>query len=194
MNKKIEIPEGYEAKIEIPEGYEAKIENNNVIFILKESEDERIREWLIEMVEELRKANPTNAEHNGNCSEAIAYLEKQKETVKKMEMYFDEIKQPVWNIKCAVQGDILVADYGRDRPWIGMFKSFNDDKSFNVYCFLSSFSHTFITNYLSCNYNSTYNVRPATDREKLYFFSKMIENGYVWDDNKKELKKIVYGY
>jgi hypothetical protein len=46
---------------------------------LKESEDERIRKWLIEMVEELRKANPTNAEHNGNCSEAIAYLEQQNE-------------------------------------------------------------------------------------------------------------------
>ena len=37
------------------------------------------KKWLIEMVEELRKANPTNAEHNGNCSEAIAYLEKRKE-------------------------------------------------------------------------------------------------------------------
>lgn len=48
---------------------------------LKESEDERIRKWLIEIVEELRKANPTNVEHNGNCSEAIAYLEKQKEYV-----------------------------------------------------------------------------------------------------------------
>ena len=46
---------------------------------VKESGDEWIRKWLIEMVEELRKANPTNAEHNGNCSEAIAYLEKQKE-------------------------------------------------------------------------------------------------------------------
>lgn len=46
---------------------------------LAESEDERIRKWLIEMVEEFRKLNPTNAEHNGNCSEAIAYLEKQKE-------------------------------------------------------------------------------------------------------------------
>ena len=46
---------------------------------VKENEDEWIRKWLIEMVEELRKENPTNAEHNGNCSEAIAYLEKQKE-------------------------------------------------------------------------------------------------------------------
>lgn len=126
-------------------------------------------------------------------------IEKHKETVRRMEsyqkMYFDEIKQPVWNIKCAVRGDILVADYGYDKPWIGLFKSksFKNDKSFNTYCYLSGFSHTFIVNHDSCTY-CTYNVRPATDREKLYFFSKMIENGYVWDDNKKELKKIVYGY
>ena len=43
---------------------------------LKESEDERIRKWLIEMVEELREANPTNTEYNGRCSDAIAWLEK----------------------------------------------------------------------------------------------------------------------
>ena len=49
---------------------------------LRESEDERIRKWLIEMVEEVRKANPTNAEHNEKCSEAIAYLEKLKDLTK----------------------------------------------------------------------------------------------------------------
>lgn len=67
---------------EIPEGYEARIEGNKVIIELKESEDERIRKWLIEMVEEVRKANPTNAEHNEKCSEAIAYLEKLKDLTK----------------------------------------------------------------------------------------------------------------
>lgn len=67
-------------EIEIPEGYEARIEGNKVVLELKESEDERTRKWLIEMVEELRKANPTNAEHNGDCSEAIAYLEKHTES------------------------------------------------------------------------------------------------------------------
>ena len=46
---------------------------------LAESEDERIRKWLIEVVEEVRKSNPTNVEHNGMCSEAIAFLEKQGE-------------------------------------------------------------------------------------------------------------------
>lgn len=105
-------------------------------------------------------------------------------------MYFDEIKQPVWNIKCAVRGDILVADFGNDdKPWMGMFKSFNNDKSFNTFCLLSSFTHTFFVNPISCNY-CTYNVRLATYKEKLYFISKMIENGYVWDDKKKDIKKI----
>lgn len=66
-------------EIEIPEGYEARIEGDKIIIEKKESEDERIRKWLIEMVEEIRKANPNNAEHNGDCSEAIAYLERQKE-------------------------------------------------------------------------------------------------------------------
>jgi hypothetical protein len=46
---------------------------------LKESEGERIRKWLIELVEEVRKANPTNVEYNGMCGEAIVWLEKQGE-------------------------------------------------------------------------------------------------------------------
>lgn len=46
---------------------------------LAESEDERIRKNLIEWVREFKKLNPTNPEHNAECSEAISYLEKQKE-------------------------------------------------------------------------------------------------------------------
>jgi len=46
---------------------------------LKESEDERIRKRLIEWVKEFRKLNPTNADHNAECSETIAWLEKQGE-------------------------------------------------------------------------------------------------------------------
>lgn len=46
---------------------------------INESGDEIIRKWLIELVEEVRKANPTNADHNGMCSEAISWLEKKGE-------------------------------------------------------------------------------------------------------------------
>ena len=84
MSKIIEIPFGAKDsenkgwEYTIPAGMEAVIEDGKVIVREKEGEDERIRKWLIEMVEEFRKANSTNAEHNGNCSEAIAYLERQK--------------------------------------------------------------------------------------------------------------------
>lgn len=46
---------------------------------LAESEDEKIRKFIIDCIEELRMANQDNANFNGVCSEAIAYLEKQKE-------------------------------------------------------------------------------------------------------------------
>ena len=42
-------------------------------------DDERIRKRLMEWVEEFRKLNPTNADHNAECSEALAWLEKQGE-------------------------------------------------------------------------------------------------------------------
>lgn len=67
-----------EAK-EIMGGYTFSSVVDKIIPELKESEDEKVRKWLIEMVEEVRKANPTNADHNGNCNEAIAWLEKQGE-------------------------------------------------------------------------------------------------------------------
>ena len=66
--------------------------------VLRESRDEEIWKWLIEMVEEVRKSNPTNAEHNGMCSEAIALLEKQCEQKKSYDTcdssMFDNKKSP----------------------------------------------------------------------------------------------------
>jgi len=47
--------------------------------VFPELKDDKIRKWLIEMVSELRKVNSTNANHNGMCSDAIAWLEKQGE-------------------------------------------------------------------------------------------------------------------
>ena len=57
---------------------------------LKEAWNEKVRKWIIEMVEEVRKANPTNAEHNGMCSEAIFWLEKQGE--KKPDTDFSDLR------------------------------------------------------------------------------------------------------
>lgn len=66
-----------EKTIEIPEGYEARIEGNKVIFEQKESEDERIRESLVEY---FRCFKPTDMWDNlFSFSQIIAYLERQKE-------------------------------------------------------------------------------------------------------------------
>lgn len=66
--------------IKIPEGYEAKIEGNKVVFIPKESEDERIRKDLINLIGWL-KANPKlcSQYYNDRYDEMLAYLEKKKE-------------------------------------------------------------------------------------------------------------------
>lgn len=66
-------------EIVIPQGYEARIEGNKVILEKNESEDKRIRKNLIEWVREFKKLNPTNPDHNAECSEAIDWLERQKE-------------------------------------------------------------------------------------------------------------------
>lgn len=60
-------------EIEIPEGYEARIEGNKVIFVPKESEDERVRKALIDGVRQIRCKNDITQE------QMITYLEKQKD-------------------------------------------------------------------------------------------------------------------
>lgn len=64
-------------EIEIPEGYEAKIENNKVIFVPKESEDERITRAINNMLPFIPDEAYAN---NGVTKEGVLnWLEKQKE-------------------------------------------------------------------------------------------------------------------
>ena len=82
--------------IEIPDGYEARIEGNKVILEPKESEDERISEWLIKFVE---VRLPDAAEFEPEYRAALAWLERQKEQQEiplmngDTDLYFDEWKQ-----------------------------------------------------------------------------------------------------
>lgn len=62
-------------------GYMDGVEELEDIFPeIKENEDEGIRKFIIDCIDELRKANAENADFNGCCSEAIAYLEKHTES------------------------------------------------------------------------------------------------------------------
>ena len=60
---------------EIPEGYEARIEGNKVIFELKESEDERIRTCIRDVIKE----NDWTHIFGVKKEDCLAYLERQKE-------------------------------------------------------------------------------------------------------------------
>lgn len=72
-------------EIEIPEGYEARIEGNKVVIEPKESEDERIRKHIIDIIRENAglKSIP--------CDVEIAWLEKKKE--QKPEERFKEARE-----------------------------------------------------------------------------------------------------
>ena len=86
--KKIEIPFGafdselIHQEINIPNGFNAVIEGNKIILTRAESEDEKIRESLLEYLHTL----PNHYSHDGVCApEWIAWLEKQGE------------QRPIWH-------------------------------------------------------------------------------------------------
>ena len=66
-------------EIEIPEGYEASIEGNKVIIELMESEDERIRKALRDIVRDMPYMETELRAYGLTVEKTVAYLEKQKE-------------------------------------------------------------------------------------------------------------------
>ncbi len=84
---------------------------------LGENRDEKIKEWLVEMVEEVRKMNPTNADHNGKCSNAIAWIKKQEEQkpINKIKPEFHEDEK----IRKALLS-ILRSDFEKDTTIFGI--------------------------------------------------------------------------
>ena len=82
--KKIEIPFGafdselIHQEINIPNGFKAVIEGNKIILKRAESEDERIRKALIEMVHDTT-GDELWVDYNVHKEEALDWLEKQGE-------------------------------------------------------------------------------------------------------------------
>ena len=88
----IEIPFGvkdselYQFTYTIPDGYSAEIKDGKVIVKKKESEDERIRKWILDGLDFYSDAIGAPEDHK----KAIAYLERQKE-------YIEDIRQYAYN-------------------------------------------------------------------------------------------------
>jgi hypothetical protein len=98
-----------------------------------------------------------------------------------------------FTIKDARDGDVLCCESG----WTCIFKTLNSDNiSFSSYCFMDntgwfcetgSESHTLEKAFIKA-YNGE--IYPSTKEQRDLLFQKMKEAGYMFDFEKKELKKI----
>ena len=98
----------------------------------------------------------------------------------------------LWTIQDAKDGDVLCCESG----WTCIFKTLVNDETFSSYCFMDntkwfcetgSECHT-----LNKEFMKVYNgeIKPATKEQRDLLFQKMHKDGYEWDAEKKELKKI----
>lgn len=87
----------------------------------------------------------------------------------------------LWTIQDAKPGDVLAVD---SRPFI--YNGSKNEVTVGAYCGFNT-KHSFSFAY---NYTINQNITPATKEQRDLLFVKMKENGYEWDDEKKELNKI----
>lgn len=109
--------------------------------------------------------------------------------------YFNDNTEGVrlWTIQDTKDGDVLCCESG----WTCIFKTLNSDNiSFSSYCFMDntgwfcetgSESHTLEKAFIKA-YNGE--IYPATKEQRDLLFQKMKEAGYIFDFEKKELKKL----
>ena len=91
---------------------------------------------------------------------------------------FEDNRTRLWEVaKDAKPGDVLAGEHGA----ILIFKQIDDMFSFS--------SYYNIQQKRNCDWISDY-FQPATKQQRELLFKKMKEEGYEWDSNKKELKKI----
>lgn len=91
-----------------------------------------------------------------------------------------------WTIQDAKSGDVL---YSLDskRPFI--FKHRKPYEQAEVYCGINIYDKFFVWNTKDCIITTDKYI-PATKEQRDILFQKMKEAGFIWNDEKKELKKI----
>ena len=89
----------------------------------------------------------------------------------------------LWNINDAQNGDVLAA-----HEVIVLFKEID---GLNI---RTHFSYHYMNNPMTFtnDLHNKYAFSPATKDEREKLFKKIAEEGYKWDDNEKELKKLMY--
>ena len=206
-------------------GYTFSSVVDKIVPELRESEDEKIRKLLIDIIKVNscgRTLKDIDTSEYKNC---LAWLEKQgeKKPTNNVEPKFKvgdwcidnedntifqitkvlsnlyyyrtnegkeysctrdaiECDAHLWTIQDAKDGDVIVNDFVGG-TCIAIFKSFTNDKT-NMYCHL--------VNNDFCPKQGTSNAtwHPSQKEQCDLLFQKMKKNGYEWDAENKELKKI----
>ena len=93
----------------------------------------------------------------------------------------------LWTIQDAKDGDVLAADMIKSHPspFVAICKK-QDGELFETYCFIG-YDGKFYKG--ETGHVGEY-VHPATKEQRDLLFAKMREEGYQWDADKKELRKI----
>ena len=103
---------------------------------------------------------------------------------------FIDVNCRLWTIADAKDGDVLIDTLSGTRAITILFRFINEDDSISAYCGWNGYTFRVTIDGLGYGTLSSTQYVPATAEQRDLLFQKMKEEGYVWNDEKKELKKI----
>jgi len=133
--------------------------------------------------------------YGGNYAEQITLIEVEESDKRiwfSSTTWLRENDIRLWSIADAKDGDVLVTTKIRSCPFIYRKTDYNNNLAY-YYAGIDS-NGDFCEGCLKktlCHFGSVSDVIPATKEQRDLLFAKMKEAGYEWDDEKKELKKII---
>ena len=142
---------------------------------LKESEDEKIKKYLINFVKVNKDVNlsPDDADR------MLAWLEKQGKQ--------KPVEEKSWTIDNAKDGDILSCSADDGSVWLMIFQSEYKPYDGHVHYHALLTEELFVNGTCCIDTNS---ICPATKEQCISLFDKILKEGYVWDSYSLKLKKI----
>ena len=150
---------------------------------LKESEDEKIRNWLIGYFHQYKEDGMEKYANGLKVESIIAWLEKQGEQ-KPALLFNNESRYHLWTIQDAKDGDVL------NSPTHNLIWIYKDNEHYHACVNMNYVTENVATDGLISIPND---ACPATKDEQTILFTKMHEAGYEWDAEKKELKQTYVG-
>ena len=194
INDKKINSELFEQMLTIPDGCIATIENNR-IYIKREGKSaiEAIKEEKVDnanKVEPKFKVGEWIIQENIGVYKVAEICESWYEVIdvenKHYSIGFDkEYMCRLWTIEDAKDGDILASLDSKAFIYNGNF----DADNVGAYCGLN-INDEFVIADKKCNWCYNYNIKPATEKQRIALFDEMNYLNYVWNPETKELNRL----